>query len=39
LSEVEVESEPWGRARWSLSSEVEVESEPWGRRGGASYGT
>jgi hypothetical protein len=30
-SEVEVESEPWGRARRSLSSEVEVESEPWGR--------
>jgi hypothetical protein len=25
-----VESEPWGRARRSLSSEVEVESEPWG---------
>jgi hypothetical protein len=31
LSEVEVESEPWGRARRSPSSEVEVESEPWGR--------
>jgi hypothetical protein len=30
-SEVEVESKPWGRARWSPSSEVEVESEPWGR--------
>jgi hypothetical protein len=30
-SEVEVESEPWGRARRSPSSEVEVESEPWGR--------
>jgi hypothetical protein len=29
--EVEVESEPWGRARWSPSSEVEAESEPWGR--------
>jgi hypothetical protein len=28
---VEVESEPWGRARRSPSSEVEVESEPWGR--------
>jgi hypothetical protein len=27
-SEVEVESEPWGRARRRLSSEVEVESEP-----------
>jgi hypothetical protein len=33
-SEVEVESEPWGRARRSPSSEVEVESEPWVRRGG-----
>jgi hypothetical protein len=31
LSEVEVESEPWGRARRRPSSEVEVESEPWGR--------
>jgi hypothetical protein len=30
LSEVEVESEPWGRARRSPSSEVKVESEPWG---------
>jgi hypothetical protein len=30
-SEVEAESEPWGRARRSPSSEVEVESEPWGR--------
>jgi hypothetical protein len=30
-SEVEVESEPWGRARRSPSSGVEVESEPWGR--------
>jgi hypothetical protein len=29
--EVEVESEPWGRARRRPSSEVEVESEPWGR--------
>jgi hypothetical protein len=29
--EVEVESEPWGRARRSPSSEVEVEAEPWGR--------
>jgi hypothetical protein len=31
LSGVEVESEPWGRARRSLSSGIEVESEPWGR--------
>jgi hypothetical protein len=30
-SEVEVESEPWGRARRGPSSEVEVESEPSGR--------
>jgi hypothetical protein len=30
-SEVEVESEPWGRARRRPSSEVEAESEPWGR--------
>jgi hypothetical protein len=30
-SEVEVESEPWGRVRQSPSSEVVVESEPWGR--------
>jgi hypothetical protein len=30
-SEVEVESDPWGRARRRPSSEVEVESEPWGR--------
>ena len=30
-SEVEAESEPWGRARRSPSSEVEVEPEPWGR--------
>jgi hypothetical protein len=30
-SEVEVEFEPWGRARRSPSSEVEAESEPWGR--------
>jgi hypothetical protein len=29
--EVEVESEPGGRARRRPSSEVEVESEPWGR--------
>jgi hypothetical protein len=29
--EVEVESEPWGRARQRPPSEVEVESEPWGR--------
>jgi hypothetical protein len=28
---VEVEPEPWGRARRRLSSGVEVESEPWGR--------
>jgi hypothetical protein len=28
---VEAESEPWGRARRSLSFEVEAESEPWGR--------
>jgi hypothetical protein len=31
-SKVEVVSEPWGRARQSLSSSgVEPESEPWGR--------
>jgi hypothetical protein len=30
-SEVEAESEPWGRARRRPSSRVEVESEPWGR--------
>jgi hypothetical protein len=30
-SGVEVESEPWGRARRRPSSGVEVESEPWGR--------
>jgi hypothetical protein len=31
-SEVEVESEPWGRARRSpSSSRAEAESEPWGR--------
>jgi hypothetical protein len=30
-SEVEAESEPWGRARRSPSSEVKAESEPWGR--------
>jgi hypothetical protein len=31
-SVVEVESEPWGRARRSsLSSGTEAESEPWGR--------
>ena len=29
-SEVEAESEPWGRARRRPSSEVEAESEPWG---------
>jgi hypothetical protein len=30
-SEVEVEAEPWGRARQRPSSEAEVEAEPWGR--------
>jgi hypothetical protein len=31
-SGAEAESEPWGRARWSLSfSGAEAESEPWGR--------
>jgi hypothetical protein len=30
-SGVEVESEPWGRARRRPSSGVEVDSEPWGR--------
>jgi hypothetical protein len=29
--EVEVESEPWGRARRRPPFEVEVEVEPWGR--------
>jgi hypothetical protein len=29
--EVEVEAEPWGRARQRPSSEVEVEAKPWGR--------
>jgi hypothetical protein len=29
--EVEVEAEPWGRARRRPPSEVEVEVEPWGR--------
>jgi hypothetical protein len=29
--EVEVESEPWGRARRRPSSEVDVEAEPWGQ--------
>jgi hypothetical protein len=29
--EVEVEAEPWGRARRRPSSEVGVEAEPWGR--------
>jgi hypothetical protein len=29
--EVEVEAEPWGRARRSPPSEAEVEAEPWGR--------
>jgi hypothetical protein len=29
--EIEVESEPWGRARRRPSFKVKVESEPWGR--------
>jgi hypothetical protein len=29
--EVEVEGEPWGRARRGPPSEVKVEAEPWGR--------
>ena len=29
-SEVEVEAEPWGRARRRPSSEAEAEAEPWG---------
>jgi hypothetical protein len=29
--EVEVEAEPWGRARRRLPSEAEGEAEPWGR--------
>jgi hypothetical protein len=29
--EVEVEAEPWGRARRRPPSETEVEAEPWGR--------
>jgi hypothetical protein len=29
--EVEVEAEPWGRARRRPPSEVEGEAEPWGR--------
>jgi hypothetical protein len=29
--EVEVEAEPWGRARRRPPSEVEVRAEPWGR--------
>jgi hypothetical protein len=29
--EIEVEAEPWGRARQRPPSEVEVEAEPWGR--------
>jgi hypothetical protein len=29
--EVEVEAEPWGRARQRPPSEVEVEAGPWGR--------
>jgi hypothetical protein len=31
--EVEVEAEPWGRARRRPPSEAEVEAEPWGRAG------
>jgi hypothetical protein len=31
LPAVEVEAEPWGRARRRTPSEVEVEVEPWGR--------
>ena len=30
-SEAEAVSEPWGRAKRSLSSSIEVEPEPWGR--------
>jgi hypothetical protein len=30
-SKVEVEAEPWGRARRRPSSEAEVEAKPWGR--------
>jgi hypothetical protein len=30
-SDVEVESEPLGRARWRPSAEAEAEAEPWGR--------
>jgi hypothetical protein len=30
-SDVEADSEPWGRARRSSSSEAEAESEPWGQ--------
>jgi hypothetical protein len=30
-SEVEVEAEPWGRARRRPPSEAEVEAEPWGQ--------
>jgi hypothetical protein len=29
--EVEVEAEPWGRARQRPPSKAEVEAEPWGR--------
>jgi hypothetical protein len=29
--EVEVEAEPWGRARWRPPSEARAEAEPWGR--------
>jgi hypothetical protein len=31
FSKVEVEAEPWGRARRRPPSEAEVEAEPWGR--------
>jgi hypothetical protein len=30
-SEVEIESEPLGLARWRPSAEARAESEPWGR--------
>jgi hypothetical protein len=29
--EAEVETEPWGQARWRPPSEAKVEAEPWGR--------
>jgi hypothetical protein len=39
-SEVEVESEPLGRARWRPLAEARAESEPWGRarRSSSSFG-